>query len=280
MNPEDLVVHHGSHARPNAQRGDSLLVVSWNIQHGLEVEKAAADLAARTELRNADIVLLQEMDELGTVRVAESLGLDYVYATTGAHPHSGRNFGNAVLSRWPMGQPEATLLPHKAAIGGHLRVVVGSTVSVAGTRIHACSVHTEIPSLSSGKRLRQFEEVAAVASRWSGELLVLGGDFNTVTRRSINALADRMASAGAARASVGAGTTLRRGGQEFTLDHIFVRGLVPDAAGVVPETEASDHRPLWVRLRAPEPGVTTEPAQALEPAATTEPGGTNDDRRS
>ncbi len=261
MSAGELVVHHGSHARPDAERGDSLLVVSWNIQHGLEIDKAVADLAARDELRDADIVLLQEMDEIGTVRVAESLGLDYVYATAGAHAQSGRNFGNAVLSRWQMGEPEATVLSFKAPIRGHPRVIVGSTVSVGGATIHACSVHTEIPSLSSGKRLRQFEEIAAVAARRSGELLVLGGDFNTVTRRSINALADRMASAGAARASVGAGTTLRRGGQEFTLDHVFVRGLVPAAAGVVPRTEASDHRPLWVRLRAPGPGPKADDSQ-------------------
>ncbi len=224
-------------------------MVSWNIQHGLEVEKAAAELAARDELRNADIILLQEMDELGTVRIAESLGLDYVYATAGTHSQTGRNFGNAVLSRWSMGEPDAALLPYKAAIGGHPRVVVGSTVSVGGMAVRACSVHTEIPSLSSGKRLRQFEEIAAVTARRPRELLVLGGDFNTVTRRSINALAARMASVGADRASAGAGTTLRRGGREFTLDHVFVRGLIPDATGVVLDIEASDHRPLWVRLR-------------------------------
>ncbi len=249
MRPEDLIVHRGSHARPQAERGESLLVVSWNIQHGLEVEKAAAELAARDELRNADIILLQEMDELGTVRIAESLGLDYVYATAGTHSQTGRNFGNAVLSRWSMGEPDAALLPYKAAIGGHPRVVVGSTVSVGGMAVRACSVHTEIPSLSSGKRLRQFEEIAAVTARRPRELLVLGGDFNTVTRRSINALATRMASVGADRASAGAGTTLRRGGREFTLDHVFVRGLIPDATGVVLDIEASDHRPLWVRLR-------------------------------
>lgn len=249
MRPENLVVHHGSHARPPAERGESLLVVSWNIQHGLEVEKAAADLAARGELRNADIILLQEMDELGTVRIAESLGLDYVYATAGTHSQTGRNFGNAILSRWPISEPEATLLPYKAAIGGHPRVVVESTVSVGDTGIRACSVHTEIPSLGSGKRLRQFEAIAAVAASWPSERMLVGGDFNTVTRRSINALAARMASVGAARASVGAGTTLRRGGREFTLDHVFVRGLIPETTGVVLDIEASDHRPLWVRLR-------------------------------
>ncbi len=249
MGPEDLLVHHGSHARPQAEPGESLLVVSWNIQHGLEVERAAAELSARDELRNADIVLLQEMDELGTVRIAEALGLDYVYATAGTHSQTGRNFGNAILSRWSMAESEALLLPYKAVIGGHPRVVVGATVSVGGIAIRACSVHTEIPSLSSGKRLRQFEAIAAATAGWRSELLVLGGDFNTVTRRSINALATRMASVGAARASAGAGTTLRRGGREFTLDHVFVRGLIPDAAGVVREIGASDHRPLWVRIR-------------------------------
>lgn len=248
MTAADIVVHQGRHAPSHIEPNDSLLVVSWNIRHGMELERAVGDLLGREELLGADIILLQEMDETGTVHIAESIGLDYIYVPSGVHPASGRNFGNAVLARWPITVPEVTRLPHKAAFAGHPRVVVGSTVTVGGRAIRACSVHTEIPSLSPSMRLRQFDEIARTGARWADLPLVIGGDFNTITKRSIRALTERMASIGAARATVNAGKTLRRGGQWFTLDHVFARGFTPVASGVVSGTTASDHRPLWTKL--------------------------------
>ncbi|MFW2383562.1 MAG: endonuclease/exonuclease/phosphatase family protein, partial [Acidimicrobiales bacterium] len=247
---DGMVVGRGHYRTASPHPTDSLNVVSWNIRFGVRIEAAAQLLNEHEELRNADIVLLQEMDEAGTDRIAEVLGLDYVYGAPGVHQQSGRDFGNAVLARWPLGRPEVYRLPHQSAVRGQARVLVAASVDTGGGPMLVGSVHTEVPSLSSPKRRRQFDEIAVAATRWEGKPLVIGGDFNTMTSRGIRTLTDRLSVVGATRVSANSGPSLRRGGQEFTLDHVFARGWEPLATGVVHGSEASDHRPLWVRLRS------------------------------
>ncbi len=177
---------------------------------------------------------------------------DYVYGAPGVHPQLGRDFG-AVLARWPLGRPEVLSLSHHAAVRGQARVLVTTPMDIGAERVLVGSVHTEVPSLGSTKRRRQFDEIALAAGEWRWERLVIGGDFNTVTPRGVRVLTDRFAAIGAARVSADAGPSLRRSGREFTLDHVFARGWEPLAAGVIAGITASDHRPLWVELQIPEP---------------------------
>lgn len=243
-----LIVGHGRYCTTPPTPGGSIKVVSWNIQFGVQTETASRLLSEHDELRNADLVLLQEMDETGTAWIAEALGLDYVYGAPGVHPQSGRDFGNAVLARWPLGRPEVFLLPYKALLRGQTRVLVTTAMDLGDERVLVGSVHTEIPSLGSAKRHRQFDEISAAAGRWTGRRLVIGGDFNTLTSRGIRTLSERLSVIGASRVSANSGPTLRRRRREFTLDHVFARGWQPLATGVVAGSEASDHWPLWVEL--------------------------------
>ncbi|MBT8239746.1 MAG: endonuclease/exonuclease/phosphatase family protein [Acidimicrobiia bacterium] len=247
----DLVVGQGRYCASSPEPTGSIKVVSWNIQFGVEVEAAIELLSEHDQLRDPDVVLLQEMDEAGTNHIAQALGYDYVYGAPGVHQLSGRDFGNSVLARWPLGQPEVFRLPHRAAFRGQNRVLVTTYLSMGEERVLVGSVHTEVPSLSSPKRRRQFDEIAMAVGKWEGGRLLLGGDFNTMTSRGIRTLTDRLSVIGAARVSAASGPSLRRSGQEFTLDHIFARGWEPLAAGVVAGSGASDHRPVWVRLADP-----------------------------
>ena len=244
--PELHVGQHGG-AGPD-EPISTVRVVTWNIQFGVEVEAAAQALAGLDELRTADIVLLQEMDDIGTESIARSVGLNHVFASSGVHDRTGRHFGNAVLSKWPLRDPEVVLLSHRSAVQGQDRIAVRATVSLDGIDVDACSVHTEVPSLSPPKRRRQFEEIAEATERWAPDRLIVGGDFNTLTGRGAALVRQRMQRIGADHVSAGAGATLRRGGREFSLDHVFARGLTPLDSGVVRGLEASDHRPLWVLL--------------------------------
>ena len=243
-------VHQGVHGGSGSDEiVSSIRVVTWNIQFGVEVAAAADALMHTDELRSADIVLLQEMDEVGTETIARSVGLNHVFASSGVHTRTGRHFGNAVLSKWPLRDPEVVLLSHRSAVQGQNRIAVRATVSLDAIDVDACSVHTEVPSLSPPKRRRQFEEIATATERWVPDRLIVGGDFNTLTKRGAALVSERMLRIGAARVSAGAGSTLRRGGREFVLDHIFARSLTPLGCGVVSDVNASDHRPLWVQLR-------------------------------
>lgn len=250
---DGLVVTEGHAGTVRARPVGPIKLVSWNIQFGVEVESATCELAEQPELRHADIILLQEMDEIGTEALATSLSLNYVYGAPGVHKQTGRNFGNAVLSPWPIGSPDVIRLPYKSAVNGQERVLVHTDVVVDGMSIDVGSVHTEVPSLSSPKRLRQFDQIGLAASRWASRRLIVGGDFNTITKRGIRAVSERMQAVGATRLTDGVGPTLRRRGQEFALDHLFARGLRRVDAGVVHGVTASDHRPLWVTLEAEQP---------------------------
>ena len=242
-------VHQGTHGgAPSDDERAVLQVVTWNIQFGIEVAAAADALVQSDELRAADIVLLQEMDERGTETIARTVRMNHVFASSGIHPRTGRHFGNAVLSRFPLSDPVVVRLSHRSALQGQDRVAVRATVSIGSIDVDACSVHTEVPSLSPPKRRRQFEEVAEATERWAPHRLIIGGDFNTLTRRGATLVTETMRRIGAAHVSAGAGTTLRRGGREFTLDHVYARGVTPLERGVVRGVFASDHRPLWVRL--------------------------------
>ncbi len=241
-------VHSGSFAPGGQEPPTELLVVSWNVQFGVNAQAAADALRVSAPLKDASFVLLQEMDEEGTALIAEAVGLNYVYAAASVHPQTGRDFGNAVLSRWPLTDPGVVLLPHQSAVQGQPRQMVHAVANLGAIRIRVCSVHTEVPTLSSPKRLRQFAAIGEVAHAWERDALIIGGDFNTLTRRGVDAVSSRLAPTGARRVTEGAGPTLRRGGREFSLDHIYARSLTPRACGVVTGLDASDHRPLWVRL--------------------------------
>jgi endonuclease/exonuclease/phosphatase family metal-dependent hydrolase len=82
--------------------GRALRVVTYNVQWGEHVDRAIHVLTTRAPLPEADIVVLQEMDAEGTRRIADTLGMAWVYYPAAVHPKRGRDFGNAILSRWPI----------------------------------------------------------------------------------------------------------------------------------------------------------------------------------
>ncbi len=224
-------------------------VVTWNIKFGREIDRAIVELKSRRELLAADVLLLQEMDESGTRRIADELGVDFAFAAAGAHPETGRDFGNAVLSRWPVGDLTEIELPHVARIAGQPRSATHVKLQIEGAGVSVYSVHTETVLLSHRRRREQFSAfVDHIATLESDRPVIVGGDFNTTRRRDIDRLTSLMASAGVHPVTRRVGPTLRRFGVPFTLDHVFARGLTALDSRAVTDTTASDHRPVWVDL--------------------------------
>lgn len=222
-------------------------VVTWNIAFAKEVEQAIEEFRVNEALQGAGIILLQEMDEAGTEAIARELNYDYVYYPASIHSRHDRNFGNAVLSKWPILDSEKIILPHQNPTNEQIRIAVRALLSVEGHEVPVYSVHTETFWLGSQGRNDQF---AYLADRYGpdNEFVIAGGDFNTVTPASRASLDERLRQVDMARVSEGAGETKSIGTVGFTLDHIYARGLYPLATGVVDEAEASDHKPVWVDL--------------------------------
>ena len=217
-------------------------VVSWNIEHGLNIAQAATDLTTIPALGDPDIVLLQEMSGTGTENLAAQLGLDYRYFAPANHPETGLPFGNAILSPWPMEETEYCELPHTARIQGQPRSVTWTIVVVDVMPVATFSVHIETVLLGLRRRAKQVDTLRS--STVGHDTVVIGGDFNTASRRSTRCFDAVLSTAGLHRYS-NSDATFHRFGRPFRLDHLYGKGLVRVGSGVAAGATASDHLPIW-----------------------------------
>jgi len=247
----------GRHAVPDPD--PVLRIVTFNVKWGRRVDRVIDLLRETKALRDADLVCLQEMDPRGVERLAAALGYDYVYYPAAYHPRARQDFGNALLTRWPVLEDRKIVLPELHRFRRMQRIAVGATVAVGGTRVRAYCVHLETATAIEGpQRRHQVEAVLADAARY--ERVIVAGDFNN--RKQVGALFTK----------AGYDWPTRRIGSTLSLwswDHIFTRGLplrAPGRVGVVKDTRgASDHRPVWAELIVE--GVGT--AGRLRPCART-----------
>lgn len=227
-----------------------LRVVSYNVKYGLKVKEAVEALSSVPSLRGADIVALQEMDGAGVDDVARALGLNYVYVPASCNPRDGREFGNAVLSPWPILDTDKLPLPGEARFNHRARVAAIARVAVGGRVFRVYSAHLGSPlGTGPGGRRRQAETIVADAAA-SPEPVIVAGDFNS------KGVGRVLAAAGFAWPTENVGRSIGW----FSYDHVFVRGLAEgdrlEAAGVAREaSQASDHRPVWATLLLEPPGL-------------------------
>lgn len=182
--------------------------VHWNLEHGNEY--AQIELAFRThpELRDADLVLLNEVD-LGMARsgnrdiaadLAHALGLHGVFGALFLELTSGRNddlrfaarrenqeslFGVAILSRWPITAARIVDLPSpghiqfdlERMIGRHVGLVAG--IERPGAPFVAVSSHLEVHRT----RAHRATQVRVLKDTLRDERrpVILAGDFNSHT---------------------------------------------------------------------------------------------------
>jgi endonuclease/exonuclease/phosphatase family metal-dependent hydrolase len=226
------------HAGWTGATPDTIRVVTFNIQYARRIDSAIALLQSAVPLTHPDIVTLQEMDAAGTSRIAEALGMSWVYYPATVSPATGRDFGNAILSRWPIANDAKIILPHPARFDKTERIATAATILMGDVPVRVYSVHLgTIADVGPGARRDQARVVMADAAAYPR--VIVSGDMN----------------------SHGIGKAFRAAGYAWPTernphtnhfwnwDHIFLRGLaLRDSAstGVVRHNRhASDHRPVW-----------------------------------
>jgi endonuclease/exonuclease/phosphatase family metal-dependent hydrolase len=231
--------------------GAPFRVVTFNVAHAIEIDRAIEVLRLAPELRGADVVALQEMDAPGAERIARALGFHSVYFPSGIHPAHHKDFGCAVLSPWPLEAPAKLLLPHGARVSGLRRAATAATVVRGRERVRVYAVHLPAPfSISPASRRDELRVLAAAAAAVDGPV-VIAGDFNS------HGAVEELAKAGFTWTTRETGATTRLVFLGVTLrglayDHILVHGLEAVATGVVENNRgASDHRPVWALLAPP-----------------------------
>jgi endonuclease/exonuclease/phosphatase family metal-dependent hydrolase len=241
--------------------GAPLRVVTFNIAYAVKVDLAIDVLRETPQLRNADVLALQEMDARGTERIARELGMNSVFVPSAVHPKTDRDFGCAILSPWPLVESGKVVLPIAALGSGVRRSAARATVLRGDERLRSYSVHLPSPlGVTGAARRQQLEVLLADAAGFTGPV-VIAGDFNS------HDIGEQLVEAGYSWPTRDVGTTSRFFFFGMSIDHIFARGLVAvpavESFGAVKENRgASDHRPVWAILVAPD-----EPAEGEPPAS-------------
>src|SRR3954464_13630404 len=216
----------------------ALRIASFNVEYGIRVDSAIAVLTSEPALRGADLLLLQEVDEPASRRIADTLGMGYVYYPAVFRFNTHRDLGNAVLSRWPIVEDRKLILPHLARITHGQRAATAATIRVGDVLVRVYSLHLgTMAGLAPAARRDQLKAVLADAARYPR--VVIGGDLNDP---GIGGIAR---DEGYTWPTQRGPSTTRIG----RLDHILLKGLrSPDsaAAGTVLDNRgASDHLPVW-----------------------------------
>jgi len=239
--------YSGSYAVGTPEPIETLTVVSYNIGFAENIDQAVSEIREIKSQKELDIVLLQEMDEAGTKQIAQQLQLNYVYFPAAIEPTYDKNFGNAILSRWPIVDSHKLILPHKSLSNRMNRIATRATIRIHGDEILVYSIHIE--SVFTLPRFRE-DQYTAVLDDISPEakLVIVGGDFNSFTEADAEEIEKSYRQAGFMRASKDSGYTIVKYGVKVPSDHIFAKGFVLDETGKMVEATASDHLPIWVTL--------------------------------
>lgn len=234
-------------------RGPVLRVVTFNLALGEEVDTAIAALS-RPPLAQADVILMQEMDASGVERIARALGLRYVYYPAFIQ-RDGDDFGNAVLTPWPLLADRKVLLPSYDPYVHSRRTATLAVVELAGHRAAVGSMHTHTLGTGLGARLDQSDALCdaleSLAQETGATLRFVGGDFNTPDPGAAGQTVDLYRGRDFVWASEGAGSTVDWLLGSLTSDFIFSQGATALARGVDRGDTGTDHRPVWVEFAWP-----------------------------
>ncbi len=249
---------------------DVVRILAYNVKHGLGMD-GQVDLeriASVIRSLEPDIVTLQEIDSVTTrtgledqaARLGELTGMRALFG--GFMDYRGGRYGMAMLSRYPVVEWENHRLPDgaepRSALAARvelLRPGYGQAPQVVVVGVHLYANAEE--RLAQATRLVELfaDEEAPV---------VLAGDFNSIPDSKVIRLLE----------DVGGWQRPAKEGQAFTfpseipdreIDFIMFRPgnrFVVREHRVVPETLASDHRPVLLELEL----LPADPDDSLERA--------------
>jgi endonuclease/exonuclease/phosphatase family metal-dependent hydrolase len=250
-----VVVTTGCAARRSADDAAPfrLKVMAYNIHHcrGMDDVVDAARIAGVIAAVDPDVVSLQEVDvgvrRSGQVdQVAEIARLTGLHGEFGkARDYDGGEYGQAILSRWPIRSLTVRELP--GATDGEERIALLADVPGDDRRPDLLFVGTHLHHQAEAHRLVQAELLMNLLADTGGAKAIVSGDMNAMPgsetiqlllSRWRDCMPDEML-------TFPADEPVRK------IDYILVPGHAPwrvVRAEVIDEPMASDHRPILVEL--------------------------------
>jgi endonuclease/exonuclease/phosphatase family metal-dependent hydrolase len=284
----DCATESGLLADGTAEATDALVILAYNIERGHSLDGILSWLTSHTPV--PDVVLLTEADRgcsrtddrHTTWEIAEALSMDFVYAVEfmevsgeGEAITEVCEHGNAVLSRYPMGNvsayrhtenvswytpPEERGASWSTRLGG--RIAVAADIAVGDRYAHLTAVHLASGVGDQEVRAAQAAETVAhnAGASWP---VIIGGDTNAGLY--IIDLSGGLENDGVTQAWLSAGYTdaheslpveerATEPGYGFILDLIFGLGVTFTDPGICtgdPCPSLSDHYPVWATAILP-----------------------------
>lgn len=240
---------------PDNKPGRALKVITYNIHHAqgtdgvLDLERIAQVI----QTSGAEVVGLQEVDNHWSERsnwvnqpawLAARLKMHYAYAANLDLPplnpgEPRRQYGTAVLSKYPIKNFKNTLLPLYPT--GEQRGLAVATIKVRGVDLRFANTH--LTSNNNAERLEQAKKVVELLAG-SKTPTMLVGDLNaTPTAPEITTLTgiwrDTWPQVG-----VGPGYTIEADHPTARIDYILHSAKIRPTSAQVLTTSGSDHLPL------------------------------------
>lgn len=238
-------------------------IVSYNIRHarGLDDKVDISRVAAVLKDSGAQLIGLQEVDKYlprsHFQHQAKELGLllNKFWAYGPNLQWCAAQYGNAILSRWPIHQYRQYMLPSK----GEQRGLLEAEILLGRHRISFFCTHL---GLNRAERLEQVQEIVRIISHTPGPVILVG-DFNDVPASPeytmlTSVLLD-------ATSAVGGFKTYPSHQPQEQIDFVFISPHWRVLGARTLLSNASDHLPVLVELKLEqEAGETYENIELLE----------------
>ena len=230
-------------------------VMSYNIHHAEGIDgKLDVERIARVIIdAKADIVGLQEV-ERGTERIqrrdlpAELAKLTGLTARFDKNiPHQGGEYGNAVLSRYPIKQAKNTHL--KSFANGEQRGVQQLVLDIAGREVLFVNTHLD-HRRDPAEREHSATELKDIVAAAGNKPVILVGDFNAAPEAKSIATVRGFLTDTWPVVNREPGFTIPVKKPTRRIDYVWITpaSITPVKMAVI-QSEASDHLPIVAELR-------------------------------
>ncbi len=250
--PSDTVVApEGSACEGTALQDEPLRIATYNIKSGMW--SSLDEVGDVLEELDADVIALQEVDRLTdrTDRedqaklLGERLGMEHAFVA--ARKEAGGDYGVALLSKLPFA--EVRRIPLESSnMTLEPRVALDATLCLGDKELRTVSVHADVYPWAAADHARDLAEALDASAREGESLRVVAGDLNA-TPDADGPLALVGAGLVDMIASFGEVATFLDQRIDYVLaDEALAEGLLDVN---VPETEASDHKPVLTEMAVP-----------------------------
>lgn len=229
--------------------------MTYNIHHGegLDGRVDLPRIADVIKREKADIVALQEVDKgvkrtAGrdlTAELAKLTGMTGVFSNN--YHFQGGEYGNAILSRFPV--LTRTNLHYQMLHTNEQRGVLQVTIDVHGKQIYFVDTHLDFRPPDT-ERLKNVGELKQLVAAHQNLPTIICGDFNCSPDSTTHKAMSKVLTDAWPLVNKGPGYTIPAKVPKNRIDYAWIspETIVPVQAWV-PDTEASDHRPVMFEFQ-------------------------------